>query len=64
MMKTRLIECCLLVLAGCSTPNYQGQGEFFTLNHRNVVYRDLTVPVQVGNEDEKVNYSTLPAALN
>ncbi len=63
-MKTLLIGCGLLFLAGCSSPNYQGHGEFFTLNHRNVVYRDLTVPVQLGNEDEKVTYTTLPAALD
>ncbi len=63
-MKILLIGCGVLLLAGCSSPAYQGHGEFFTLKHRNVVYRDLTVPVQPGNEDEKVTYSTLPAALD
>ena len=63
-MKRFFSMALTLTLVGCaSSPTYQGHGEFFTLKHRNVVYRDLTVPLQVGNDNEKATYSTLPAAI-
>lgn len=63
-MKILLVAISLSLLAGCaSQPSYQGHGEYFELKKRNVVYRDLTVPSQPGNENKVANIETFPAAL-
>ena len=57
-----IVPLFFLIVTGCSqTIPYRGQGEDFALKYRNVVYRDLTIPVQRGNEDEKVTFTTIPA---
>ena len=62
MMKTLLLITAIAVLTGCSSTSVVGTGDFFNLNSRNVVYRDLTRPVSVDNEPEQTNYVVLPAA--
>ncbi|HCQ8318515.1 TPA: hypothetical protein OMD88_004820 [Klebsiella pneumoniae] len=56
MKKLTLIVFPLLLLAGCTTQKFQGgSGQLFQLSQRNVVYRDLTVPVSLGNEPTRQN---------
>lgn len=41
-----------LILPGCTTTMKGGSGQLFRLSEHHVVYRDLTVPVSLGNEPE------------
>lgn len=49
------MKACLLIilttaiLSGCAQAPYHGEGEFFQLKTRHVVYQDLTVPVSPDN---------------
>jgi len=49
MKKTVIVMLSLLLLAGCSQKFKGGSGQLFQLSQRNVVYRDLTVPEDLGN---------------
>ena len=61
MKKSALIVLSLLLLAGCTTQKFQGgSGQLFQLSQRNVVYRDLTVPVSLGNEPIRQKNVTAP----
>lgn len=55
MKKTALIVLSLFLLAGCTQKFQGGSGQLFQLSQRNVVYRDLTVPVSLGNEPVRQN---------
>ncbi|HBN8007351.1 hypothetical protein V4W63_09730 [Pseudomonas aeruginosa] len=61
--KTILATVALLALAGCSSTKIEGTGEFFQLQQRNVISRDLTRPVGVDNEPVTYRYSAFPQAL-
>ncbi|WP_263147651.1 hypothetical protein [Pseudomonas sp. RIT-PI-AD] len=60
MKKVLIMLTVLSVLTGCSSTNVVGDGDFFSLSSRNVVYRDLTRPVGFDNEPEQANYVVLP----
>ena len=52
----------LLVLPGCTTTTMKGgSGQLFKLSEHQVVYRDLTVPVGLGNEPEKRTSQDYPS---
>lgn len=54
----------IVVATGCSTTKVETkQGEFFTLNQRNVLQRDLTRPVGINNEPTAYVYKTFPTEL-
>ncbi|MCW8348731.1 hypothetical protein MD535_22335 [Vibrio sp. ZSDZ65] len=40
--RSTLLLCVPLVVIGCATPSYEGQGEYFELTRRNVIERDLS----------------------
>ncbi|WP_345831109.1 hypothetical protein AAGR08_23735 (plasmid) [Pantoea sp. BRR-3P] len=50
------------LLSGCSTTMKGGSGQLFQLSDRHVIYRDLTVPVGLGNEPVKQNADMMPSA--
>jgi len=42
-MRQLVILSLVAVVAGCSSPEYQGQGEYFELQNVNVIERDLSL---------------------
>ena len=42
-MRQLVILSLAAVVAGCSSPEYQGQGEYFELQNVNVIERDLSL---------------------
>lgn len=63
LLKVSLLSF-FVIITGCSTTKVESkQGEFFTLNQRNVLYRDLTRPVGINNEPTVYVYKTFPEEL-
>lgn len=63
MLKKLIILSIATLLVGCGGKQFKGSGEYFELSKRNIVYRDLTVPLQIGNENEDANIRSTPAVL-
>lgn len=57
------IAIVLPMLAGCSKEPYKGNGEYFELSNRHVIYRDLTRPFGMDNTGEVVEKINTPGAL-
>lgn len=58
------LVCFLASITGCSSTKVEvKEGEFFTLNQRNVILRDLTRPVSINNEPTMYIYKTFPEEL-
>ncbi|NQD64130.1 membrane lipoprotein lipid attachment site-containing protein [Enterobacter sp. CM29] len=54
MKKIICVIIAALLLSACTTTTmHGGSGQLFQLSDRHVVYRDLTVPVGLGNEPER-----------
>lgn len=53
-MRVLMMIMLLGGLAGCASAPYHGNFEYFQLQHRHVVSRDLQVPVSVTNPDKPI----------
>lgn len=53
MKKIICVVAVVLLLSGCTTTMHGGSGQLFQLSDRHVIYRDLTVPIGLGNEPER-----------
>lgn len=63
MKKILVVVAIVIAVTGCAGKEYQGNGEYYQLNDRHVIYRDLTRPFGVDNAgDIKSNIPT-PGAL-
>jgi hypothetical protein len=58
MNKLLLIGGACVLLAGCSTPTYTGQGEYFELDNVNLVERDLSRLESVQLADTRLSASS------
>lgn len=63
MKKIIIIMAIAFAVTGCSKNEYQGNGEYFQLNERHVIYRDLTRPFGVNNPGEVETNVSTPGAL-
>jgi uncharacterized lipoprotein YmbA len=63
MKKYLFVMAVAMFMTGCASKEYKGNGEYFQLQDRHVIYRDLTRPFGVNNAgDLETNIST-PGAL-
>lgn len=63
MKKIILIMLSVIVMTGCASKEYKGNGEYFQLQDRHVIYRDLTRPFSMNNAGDMETKISTPGAL-
>lgn len=63
MKKIFAMIVIITAVTGCAGKQYQGNGEYYQLSNRHVIYRDLTRPFSLDNAGNMETKISTPGAL-